>query len=435
MWAAVTRYFDLAGRGSSVGRELRGAVATFLTMAYILVANPAILEQAGVPKEPAIACTALAAGLCCLLMGLWANFPLALASGMGLNAVVAYQVTKASGSWETAMGVVVLDGFVVFVFVLSGLREAMLRAIPLDLRRAIGAGIGLFIAFIGTVNARLVVTTGRGYPDPPVTFGNLAQPDTAVAAGGLLVMAVLLALHVRGAIVLGILFGTVVALVCGVSRLPEGLSPPSFAIIGRANVLGALQLHLLPFLLTLVLVDFFDTLGTVTGIAEQSGLHDEKGNIPGLRRVLLADAVSASVGGLCGVSSVTSYVESAAGVAEGARTGLHSVFVGVFFLLAILLAPLAAIVPAAATAPALILVGFLMCEQIVRIDFTRRDTAIPAFVTLVTLPTTWSITHGIGYGFLTYVAIKVCSGKFRAVHPLMYAACALFAAYFVWGRG
>src|SRR5262249_11869473 len=190
MWAALERYFDIKGRGSSVGRELRGAVATFLTMAYILVANPAILKQAQVPQESAVACTALAAGLCCLLMGLWANFPIALASGMGLNAVVAYQVAEASGSWQIAMGVVVLDGVVVFVFVLSGLREAMLQAIPLDLRRAIGAGIGLFIAFIGTVNARLVVTTGKPLPDPPVTFGSLAHPEAAVAAAGLLVMAV-----------------------------------------------------------------------------------------------------------------------------------------------------------------------------------------------------------------------------------------------------
>ncbi|HKB38703.1 MAG TPA: NCS2 family permease [Gemmataceae bacterium] len=400
MWAALERYFDIKGRGSSVGRELRGAVATFLTMAYILVANPAILKQAQVPQESAVACTALAAGLCCVLMGLWANFPIALASGMGLNAVVAYQVAEASGSWQIAMGVVVLDGVVVFVFVLSGLREAMLQAIPLDLRRAIGAGIGLFIAFIGAVNAGIV--KADTVPGKPVKAGSLAEPEAALAVAGLLVMAVLLALRVRGAIVLGILFGTVVALLCGMSKLPEGLSPPSFEIIGRADVLGALQLSLLPFLFTLVLVDFFDTLGTVTAIAEQSGLHDERGNIPGLRRVLLADAVSASVGGVCGVSSVTSYIESAAGVAEGARTGLHSVFVGLFFLVAILLAPLAAIVPAAATAPALILVGFLMCEQIVRIDFGRRDTAIPAFVTLVTLPTTWSITHGIGYGFLTY---------------------------------
>jgi len=276
----------------------------------------------------------------------------------------------------------------------------MLQAIPLDLRRAIGAGIGLFIAFIGAVNAGIV--KADTVPGKPVKAGSLAEPEAALAVAGLLVMAVLLALRVRGAIVLGILFGTVVALLCGMSKLPEGLSPPSFEIIGRADVLGALQLSLLPFLFTLVLVDFFDTLGTVTAIAEQSGLHDERGNIPGLRRVLLADAVSASVGGVCGVSSVTSYIESAAGVAEGARTGLHSVFVGLFFLVAILLAPLAAIVPAAAPAPALILVGFLMCEQIVRIDFGRRDTAIPAFVTLVTLPTTWSITHGIGYGFLTY---------------------------------
>ncbi len=433
MRGAVGRYFDLEGRGTTAGRELRGAIATFLTMSYILFLNPDILSSAGVPAHSAVACTALAAGLCSLLMGLWANFPLAMASGMGLNAVVAFQVAAAAGSWQAAMGLVVLDGVVVFTLVLTGLREAMLHAIPLDLRRAIGAGIGLFVAFIGAVNAGIVVADK--VPDKPVKAGSLANPEAAIAVAGLLLMALLLTLRVRGAIVLGILFGTAVALASGVSKLPEGLAAPSFAIVGQADVLAALRLDLMPLLFTLLLVDFFDTLGTVTGVAEQAGLQDERGRIPGLKRVLLADAASASIGGACGVSSVTSSVESAAGVAEGARTGLHSVFVGLFFLTAILLAPLAAVVPKAATAPALVLVGFLLCEQIVRIDFTRRDTAIPAFVTLVTLPTTWSITHGIGYGFLTFVAIKVFSGKYREVHPLMAGATALFAAYFVWGKG
>ncbi|HUT23673.1 MAG TPA: NCS2 family permease [Sumerlaeia bacterium] len=444
--SAFDRYFDLKARGTTAATELRGAVATFLTMAYILVANAGILAAAGVPRESVIACTALAAGICCVLMGLIANFPLALASGMGLNAVLAFEVVKVAGSWQTAMGLVVLDGIVVLALVICGLREAVMESIPRDLRLATGAGIGFFIAFIGAVNARMVIVPGgtvavlSGNPDavlPPVTYGSLSNPDTAIAVLGLLVTAFLMARRVKGAIVLGILISTVAALIVGVAKIPETISAPSFEVLFQADVTNALRGvfggNLLPLLFAFLMVDFFDTLGTATAVAEQAGLRDEKGKILGLRRILLVDSASASIGGFCGVSSVTSYIESAAGVAEGARTGLHTVIVGVFFLLAVFLAPVAAIVPFAATAPALILVGFLMCAQIVKIDFKKLDTAIPAFVTLVTLPITYSICHGIGYGFITYTAIKVLSLKFREVHPLMYGIAAAFAAYFIWG--
>ncbi len=439
----VNRIFDLEARGSTVGRELRGAGATFLTMAYILFANPAILMAAGIPFEAAAAATALAAGLCSILMGLGANFPLALAPGMGLNALVAFQVSAATGSWQTAMGLIVLDGIVILVLVLIGLREAVMRAIPLDLRRAIAAGIGLFIAFIGAVNARLVVVpTGTVLtlskdPTailPPVTHGTLHSPETAVAVIGLIVIALLLARRVTGAIVVGIGVSTAVALAWGVTSLPsEGwLRAPRFDTLLQADVAGALRWSFVPLLLSIVMVDFFDTIGTVTAIAEEARLQRPDGGIPGIRRILVVDSISAAVGGLCGSSSVTSYIESAAGVAEGARTGLHSVFVGILFLLAIFAAPVAAIVPAAATAPALIIVGFLMCEQIVRIDFRQLDTAIPAFLVMAIIPFTYSISHGIGYGFIAYVGIKMLSGRHADVHPLMYGAAAAFLAYFVW---
>lgn len=439
----LERLFALSARGTSVQTEFRGAVATFLTMAYILFANPAILAAAGVPTESAVACTAAAAGICCLLMGLAANFPLALASGMGLNAIIAYQAAAIAGTWQIAMGLVVLDGAIILVLVLSGLREAVMDAIPRDLRRAIGAGIGLFIAFIGVVNARLVIVPpgtvavlgkNAGAVLPPVTYGSLASPEAAVAIIGLLVTAWLMVRQVKGAIVVGILIGTALSLALGVTRLPAELHAPSFAAAFQADVAGALRFDLVPLLLAFLMVDFFDTLGTATAIAEQAGLHDEHGRILGIRRLLIVDSVSASIGGLFGVSSVTSYIESAAGVAEGARTGLHTVFVGLLFLLSIFAAPVAGIVPPAATAPALILVGFLMCAQIARIDFTRLDTAIPAFVTIVTLPLTYSISHGIGYGFIMYTGIELLSGRWREPHPLMYVLSAAFAAYFVWGR-
>lgn len=440
----LDHYFDLPGRRTTVGREARGAVATFLTMAYILAVNPQILAAAGIPATSATACTALAAGVCCILMGLVANFPVALAAGMGLNAVVAYQVLPLAGTWQRAMGLVVLDGVIILVLVLLGLREAVMRAIPRDLRLAIGAGIGLFIAFIGLKNAGVIVSNPATFVAP----GSLRDPAAYTALIGLVITAVLMARRITGALVIGILATTAIGLLNHVTQLPPSfLSMPNFDVAFQADVAGALanlvrrdQLtghlypYLLPILLSIVMVDFFDTLGTVTAVAEEGNLMDEPtGRVPGLRRILVVDSLSASIGGLLGSSSNTSYIESAAGVAEGARTGLHSVFVGLLFLASIFAAPLAAAVPAAATAPALILVGFLMMSQTARIDYDHLDTAVPAFVTLLAIPLTFSIAHGIGYGFITFALIKACSLRFRECHPLMYVTAAAFAGYFIWG--
>jgi AGZA family xanthine/uracil permease-like MFS transporter len=440
----LVRLFHPERRGSTVATELRGGVATFLTMAYILVANPAILAAAGVPVSSAVAGTAASAALACILMGLVADFPLALAPGMGLNAVLAFQIAPAVGSWRTAMGLVVLDGLVVLVLVLVGMREAVMRAIPRDLRLAIGVGIGLFIAFLGTVNAQLVVvppgtiaalTSTPGGIFPPVSPGSLRTPAAAIALVGVCITAALMTRRVTGAIVLGILGSTLLAFLLGVASLPTGswVALPRFDTFGQVDLRGALTIAALPLLLPIVLVDFFDTIGTATAIAEEGGLQDESGRIPGLKRVLAIDAIAASLGGLFGVSSVTSYIESAAGVAEGARTGLHSVVVGLLFAAAMFVAPLAMIVPAAATAPALIVVGFLMCAQVTRIDFRTPSTGIPAFVLLATIPFTYSISHGIGYGFITYVVVQLLAGRVRELHPLMIGAAVMFAAYFIWG--
>jgi AGZA family xanthine/uracil permease-like MFS transporter len=441
---ALARLFHPERRGSTVATELRGAVATFLTMAYILVANPAILAAAGVPASAAVAGTAAASAIACILMGLIADFPLALAPGMGLNAVLAFQVAPAVGSWRTAMGLVVLDGLVVLGLVLVGMREAVMRAIPRDLRLAIGVGIGLFIAFLGAVNAQLVVvppgtiaalahTPGGIFP--PVSPGSLRAPAATIALVGVCITAGLMARRVTGAIVLGILGSTLLAFFLGVASLPAGswVALPHFDTVGQVDLRGALSLAALPLLLPIILVDFFDTIGTATAVAEEAGLEDESGRIPGLKRVLAIDAIAASLGGLFGVSSVTSYIESAAGVAEGARTGLHSVAVGVLFAAAMFVAPLAMLVPAAATAPALIVVGFLMCAQVTRIDFRDVATGIPAFVLLATIPFTYSISHGIGYGFITYVVVQAISGRVRELHPLMVGAAVMFAGYFIFG--
>jgi len=435
----LNRWFDLPGRGSTVGREFRGAVATFLTMAYILFVNPSILEAARVPKGSAVACTGAAAGVCCILMGFVANFPIAMASGMGLNAFVAYTlVIQEKLTWQVAMGVVVLDGLLILLLVLVGLREAVMHAIPRDLRLAIGAGIGLFIAFIGLEHAGIVVD----HPATLVTFGSLRNPAAAVAAIGVVIAAALVARRVPGALVISIVATTALAFAWDgawgglglIERWPPRFEKPDWSAAFEADVRGALRLSLLPLVLSLMMVDFFDTLGSVTAVAEQANLIDERGRVPGIRRILIVDSLGASIGGVLGASSVTSYIESAAGVAEGARTGLHTVFVGLLFLLAIFAAPFAGLVPAAATAPALVLVGFLMMTQVAKIDFEKLDTAIPAFVTLLTIPLTFSIAHGIGYGFLSLVLIKALSGRPREVHPLMWLTAGAFGAYFVWGR-
>jgi AGZA family xanthine/uracil permease-like MFS transporter len=433
--------FHVHRRGSTLAREVRGGITTFLTMSYILLANPSILAAAGIPFEAAAAGTAAAAAICTLLMGVGANFPMALAPGMGLNAVVAFQVAGQAGSWQAAMGLVVMNGLIVLALVLVGVREAVLMAIPLDLRRAISVGIGLFIALIGAVNARLVViprsslaalATNPLAKVPPVTNGPLHAAEPLLALAGLLIIALLLSKKVAGSIVIGIAAATVAALVLGISHWPAGawIRVPRFDTLFQADLRRALDVRLLPLLLSIVMVDFFDTIGTVTAIAETGDLRDSSGRIPRLRSILAIDSVSAAIGGAFGVSSVTSYIESAAGVAEGARTGLHNVVVAVLFAACMFVAPLVAIVPAAATAPALIIVGFLMCQQITRMDFSALETAIPAFLILLMTPLTFSISHGIGYGFIAYATIQLLGGRARDVHPMMYATAALFVAYF-----
>ncbi len=430
---AIARFFELSARKTTVTRELRGAIATFLTMAYILAVNPEILSHAGLNRASAVACTAAAAGICCMLMGLIANFPLATAPGMGLNAFVAYTLVLGTLAlrWQTAMGVIVLDGVIMLLLVLAGLREAVMNAIPRDLRLATGAGIGLFIALIGLMGGKIIVI------DPHVLLpqpGELTTPEAKVAVLGLVVTAVLMAWRIRGAILIGIIAGTAAAMRLGLTHWTGAWQRPSFANAVQVDLRGALQWKLLPALFAVLMVDFFDTLGTATAIGEQAVLVDSQGRVLKIKQILIVDSLAASIGGVFGASSVTAYIESASGVAEGARTGLHSVFVGLLFFAAIFAAPLAGMVPAAATAPALILVGFLMMSQLVRIDLQKFDTAIPAFITFITIPLTYSIAHGIGCGFVLFVLIKVLTGKPWEVKPLMYLVSLAFAAYFMASR-
>jgi AGZA family xanthine/uracil permease-like MFS transporter len=445
-------YFRLREHGSTVGTEVLAGLTTFMVMAYIIFVNPAILSFAGVPAlqpqgvpfAPTLAATCLVAALATAAMGLVANYPLALASGMGLNAVVAFQLIAAQKlPWQAAMGVIFLEGVVITVLVLVGVREAVLNAIPLALKRAIAVGIGLFILFIGLVNGGFV-RPGQGIP---VTLGALTTPKVLVAVVGLLLTLLFLARGARAALLLGILGTTILAIfvnalhggavwtIPGVAVVPTSLVAwPDFSTLGAGvNVevftrLGILAASLAIF--SIMLSDFFDTVGTVIGIGAEAGWLDAAGRLPRMNRVLLIDSLAAALGGAASASSATTYIESAAGVAAGGRTGLSSVVVAICFALALFLAPLAGVVPPEATAPALIVVGYLMCAMVREIPFGDLEEGFPALLTMTLMPFSYSITNGIGAGFVSYVVIKLVRGRGQMVHPLLYVAAAAFLLYF-----
>lgn len=433
--AGLDRYFRISERNSSVGTEVRAGFTTFMVMAYIIFVNAGILSAAGFDPVAVATGTALIAGILTIAMGVFSNYPLAMAAGLGINGAVAFGLVLSQGlSPEGAMGVIVLEGIVVTVLVLAGFREAVMNAVPLGLKRAIGVGIGLFILFIGFVNGGLIRQPAGDGP-VPVEF---IFPNTAAAAVTLIGLLITIALWVRkvpGALLLSILITTVIALLMGVQKLPESLTvSPSFASLGDFDlgnvfaVLGGLSAVLTIF--SFMLTDFFDTMGTATAIAEQAGLADEDGTVPDIGKLLLVDSLGAVAGGLGGVSSNTSYIESSAGVAEGGRTGLTAVVTGALFLLAILVAPIAGIIPAQATAPVLIFVGFLMTGLLKDIDFADVEEGLPALLALVLMPLTYSITVGIGAGFVVHVLIKVLRGKTSEVPLLMWIVAAGFVVYF-----
>lgn len=477
----MDRFFSITARGSDVGTEVRGGIVTFITMAYIIVLNPLIIgtvpdstgKYLGGGDAPNIALIALAtaviAGLMTLLMGVVARFPLALATGLGLNAFVTYSIAT-KFTWNVAMTLVFLEGVIILFLVLTGFRLAVFKAIPASLKTAISVGIGLFIALIGFVDAGFV----RKAPATPVELGIGGQLDgwpSLVFCFGLALVVALYALRFRGAILISILFTTVVAMIIeAVAKVgptfisPEESNPKGWnlnvpkwpddimnfpgvqdlkdlwnlAIFDNIGGLGSalsdfdaaayVTLGLLVF--TLLLADFFDTMGTMTAVGAEAGLLNEEGIPPESQKILVVDSIAAATGGAAAVSSNTSYIESAAGVGEGARTGLASVVTGVLFLLAAVFSPLVAIVPFEAATPALVLVGFLMMTQVKNIDWDDIEVALPAFLTIVLMPFTYSITAGIGAGFLAYTLLKVVKGKSSQLHPLMWTITGLFVIYF-----
>jgi adenine/guanine/hypoxanthine permease len=443
---ALERRFRIRERGSSPRTEALGGLSTFLTMSYILFVNPAILSAAGLPFEAVAVATALAAGIATAAMGLIANYPFALASGLGLNAVVAFEIVVGRGlPWQVGMACVVIEGLIALVLVLAGLREAVMRAIPLSLKISIGVGIGLFITLVGLREGGIVAND----PATGIGLGDVTSGPALVALGGILVAVVLSARDVRGALVLGILTSVALGLVFGVLDGPEAVAdvPESgdFSTIGDAlspeHLGDALAVALIPTIFALFVTDFFDTLGTAVAVGSAGGMVDERGELPRIRRVLLVDSAAAAGGGAMGVSSVTTYVESGAGVGEGARTGLASLVTAGLFALAVFLVPLIALVGQdvkvgeetfihPAIAPALVLVGYLMMRLVAGIDWGSPEHALPAFLIVAGVPLTFSIAAGIGLGVLGFVAVMVALGRAREVHPLMYALVPLFVAFF-----
>ncbi|GAA4967723.1 NCS2 family permease [Kineococcus glutinatus] len=470
--SGLDRRFRITERGSTVGREVRGGVVTFFAMAYIVVLNPLILGLSedstgrflGGGDAPDVArvaaATALVAGVMTILMGAVANYPLALATGLGLNAFVAFGVATLPGmTWADAMGLVVLEGLIILVLVLTGFRRAVFHAIPAQLKTAISVGIGLFITIVGLVDAGIVrIPASQATPLELGIGGSLRGWPSVVFVAGLGLMIALLVRRVRGALLIGIVAATALAVVLeavadigprtgadgtanaggwglNVPTLPDQVAAvPDFGLLGEFDLLGSFSaigvttVVLLVF--SLLLADFFDTMGTMVAIGAEGDLLDEEGNPPNAQRILVVDSLAAIAGGAGGVSSNTSYIESAAGVGEGARTGLASIVTGVLFLAATFLAPLVAVVPYEAATPALVIVGFLMMQQVTGVDWRDVEIALPAFLTIVLMPFSYSITVGIGAGFVSFVLIKVVRGKASQVHPLLWLVAALFVVYF-----
>ncbi|MDQ4075581.1 MAG: NCS2 family permease [Chloroflexota bacterium] len=464
--SAIASFFRFDERESTLRRELWAGLTTFMVMAYIIFVNPAILSFAGIPSlqglgpdfNQVLAATCFSAGLMTLTMGLASNRPFALAPGMGLNAVVAFQLIVGSGlTWEEAMGVVVLEGLVITVLVLLGIREAVMRAIPNALKHAIGAGIGFFILFIGLVNGGLVrvpvetipIEEGvvAGQPSTPLAVGALDNLPVFVTVIGLAITLLLFARGWQFALLAGIAITTVIAIILNSltgftsfvtgATVPEAIfAVPDFSFLvlpGVFGIPGVFKLGLISAILvvfSLMLTDFFDTMGTIIGVSEQMGDVGPEGEVENLHPMLLVDSLAASVGGALGASSVTTYIESAAGVAVGGRTGLTAVVVAVFFFLAMFFAPLAGVIPPQATAPALIFVGFLMASGLKEVNWSDIAEGFPALMTVLIMPFTFSITDGIGFGFISYVLIKAFQGRAREVHWMMWASAGAFLLFF-----
>lgn len=420
----LQRLFHLDENQTTVRRELLAGLTTFMTMAYVVVVNPRILSEAGMPVEGVLFATCISAAIATLIMGFWANYPIALAPGMSLNAYFTYSIVIGRGiPWQTALGVVFLSGLLFLLLTLTNVREQIVNGIPDCLKHGTAAGIGLFIAFIGLRNAKIIVAN----PATFVGLGKASDPQVLLAAAGLILIAILMARRVGSAILIGIVAIALAGIPLGLDHWPEHLFslPHSGGTFLKLDFRSAAKIGLGELIFVFFFVDLFDNVGTLVGVCEQGGFLRE-GKLPRASRALLADAFGTMIGALTGTSTVTSYIESAAGVAAGARTGLGNVVIAGFFVVAMFCAPLVAAIPAYATAPALILVGALMCGAVARVRWDDFSEAFPAFLTLVATPLTFSIATGLSLGMLSFTFIKVGTGKYREISPLIWILSVLF---------
>lgn len=426
----ISRYFKLAENHTSVKQEMLGGLTTFVTMAYIVVVNPQILSQAGMPAEGVVFATCLSAAVATLVMGFYANYPIALAPGMSLNAYFTYSVCMAMHvPWRTALAVVFFSGVLFLILTITRVREQIVNGIPDCLKHSTAAGIGMFIAFIGLRNAKLVVANSATF----VGLGSFADKEVQTACFGLALTLVLMARRTHGAILLGILGTAIVGALRGISSWPATFfsMPHPASTLLQLDFRGAIHLGFLEILFAFLFVDLFDNVGTLVGVCEQGGFVKD-GKIPRVGRILLADSVGTIFGALTGTSTVTSYIESAAGVAAGARTGLSNLAVAALFLLAMFCSPLAAAIPAYATSPALILVGVLMAQSLAQVKWHDFSDALPAFITMLATPLTFSIATGLSLGLISYTLIKVAAGKFAEINALIWILTVLFILRYVY---
>lgn len=451
----LDKLFSLSARKTDVQTEIMAGITTFMTMAYILFVNPNILGAAGMDKNAVLLATAIGAGVVTMAMGLFVNYPIALAPGLGLNAFYAFTVVIGMGvTWQVALGAVFISGLIFILLTVTHVRQLLVEGMPASLKYAITVGIGLFVTIVGlklsgimTIKLslipptleKLVQTNGHATPlsfETIIGLGDLAQKDVLVSLIGLVILGILMARRVKGAMLIGILLTTVIAAFMGVIKVPAGFSPvaiPDFSknAFFQLDIPGALSMGLTTIIFTFTFVELFDTMGTLVGTATKAGIMDKNGNFPGIGKAMAVDATGVSFGALLGTSTITAFIESAAGIGAGGRTGLTSVVCGILFLAALFFTPLVGLIPDAATAPALIIVGALMMEAVRHIDFDDFTESLPAFLTIVIMPFTYSIANGVSAGLVLYPLLKLITGRGREVHWIVYVLAVLVLARFV----
>jgi AGZA family xanthine/uracil permease-like MFS transporter len=423
----LERIFHLKENGAVVRTEVIAGITTFMTMAYILAVNPLILSSTGMDRNAVFTATALSSFIAIVIMALYANLPIALAPGMGLNAFFAYTVVTQMGySWEMALTAVFIEGIIFILLTFFRVREAIIDSIPINLKHAISVGIGLYIALIGLSNAGVIVKNDATL----VSLGSLSDPRALLALGGIIIIGILLVFRIKGALVIGIIVITLIGIPLGITQLPEkGLVslPPSLApVFFKFDFSRVFTGDMLIVIFTFLFVDIFDTVGTLVGVCSKANMLDEKGRVPRARQALFADAVGTAAGAVLGTSTVATYIESAAGVAEGGKTGLTAMVVGIFFLFSLFFAPLFLMIPVAATAPALVLVGLFMISPIQKINLEDYSESLPVFLTMIMMPLAYSISEGIAFGMLSFVFIKLFTGKWKQISLVMYILSAFF---------